>query len=131
MPHTTDKRIRKEVGRLLYLPETGPLQVTGNRPNLDPEDREQVAFQALLFECLMSNRRHPHRLEQPGKTAMASISGYLNSICHQPDHLEIHTNTACRVTSRLLPFHHEDHGLCGIPGLRPISLTRRRVRLWR
>ncbi|GAA1203601.1 hypothetical protein [Streptomyces rhizosphaericus] len=129
MPHTTDKRIRKEVGHLLYLPETGPLQVTGNRPTLDPKDRGQIAFQALLFECLMTNRKHPHPLEQPGKTAMADISGYLNSICHRPGHLEIYTNTACRITSRLLPFHHEDHGLCGIPGLRPISLTRRRVRL--
>lgn len=49
MPHTTDKRIRKEVGHLLYLPETGPLQVTGNRPTLDPKDRGQIAFQALLF----------------------------------------------------------------------------------
>ncbi|MFE2943454.1 hypothetical protein ACFXKG_31035 [Streptomyces sp. NPDC059255] len=129
MPHTTDKRIRKEVGRLLYLPENATLQVTGNRPALDPTDRGQLAFQALLFECLMSNREHPHPLEQPRKSAMASISGYLNSIFHQPGHLEIHTNTACRVASRLLPFHHEDHGVCGIPGLRLITFTCRRVSL--
>jgi hypothetical protein len=129
VPHTTDKRIRNEVGRLLYLPETGSLPMACKRPALDPTDRGQLAFQALLFECLMSSREHPHALEQPGRTAMASISGYLNSICHRPGHLEIHTNTACRIASRLLPFHHEDHGLCGIPGLRLINFTCRRVRL--
>ncbi|MEU9158104.1 hypothetical protein AB0D59_48165 [Streptomyces sp. NPDC048417] len=126
MPHTTDKRVSKEVGRLLYL---GRLHPTGDRPTLDPTDRGQLAFQALLFECLMSNREYPHPLEQPQKSAMASISGYLNAICHQPGHLEIHTNTAYRVTSRLLPFQHEDHGVCGIPGLRLIDFTCRRVRL--
>ncbi|WUW24232.1 hypothetical protein OG521_27100 [Streptomyces sp. NBC_01463] len=129
MPHTNDKRTRKQIGHLLYLPETGPLQMAGNRPALDPTDRGQLAFQALLFECLMSSREYPHPLEQPRKSAMASISGYLNCICHRPGHLEIHTNTACRIASRLLPFRHEDHGLCGIPGLRLIDFTCRRVRL--
>ncbi len=126
MPHTTDKRISKELARLLYL---GRLQTKGGRPTLDPTDRGQLAFQALLFECLMSNHQHPHPLEQPRKSAMASVSGYLNAICHQPDRLEIHTNTACRVAGRILPFLHEDHGVCGIPGLRLIDLTCRRVRL--
>ncbi|MGW0607767.1 hypothetical protein [Streptomyces sp. NPDC002640] len=126
MPHTTDKRISKELADLLYL---GRLQAKGGRPSLDATDRGQLAFQALLFECLMSNREHPHPLEQPGRSAMASISGYLNAICHQPGHLEIHTNTACRVASRILPYLHEDHGLCGIPGLRVIDTTCRRVRL--
>jgi hypothetical protein len=81
MPHTTDKRISKELARLLYL---GRLQAKGGRPTLDPTDRGQLTFQALLFECLMSTREHPHPLEQPRKSAMASISGYLNVICHQP-----------------------------------------------
>lgn len=126
MPHTTDKRISKELASLLYL---GRLQAKGGRPTLDPTDRGQLAFQAILFECLMSNREHPHPLEQPRKGAMASISGYLNVICHQPGHLEIHTNTASRVASRILPFLHEDHGVCGIPGLRLIDFTCRRVRL--
>ncbi|MEV5342868.1 hypothetical protein AB0K93_30985 [Streptomyces sp. NPDC052676] len=126
MPHTTDKRTSKELARLLYL---GRLQEKDGRPTLDPTDRGQLAFQALLFECLMSTREHPHPLEQPRKSAMASISGYLNVICHQPGHLEIHTNTACRVASRILPFLHEDHGVCGIPGLRLIDFTCRRVRL--
>ncbi|MEU3620330.1 hypothetical protein ABZ725_49935 [Streptomyces sp. NPDC006872] len=89
----------------------------------------QLAFQALLPECLMSTRNRPHPLEQPEKSAMAGISGYLNSICHRPGYLEIHTNSACRVASRLLPFRHDDHGVCGIPGLRPTDLTRQRVRL--
>ncbi|WP_050506800.1 hypothetical protein [Streptomyces rimosus] len=126
MPHTTDKRISKELARLLYL---GQSQGKSGRPTLDSTDSGQLAFQALLFECLMSNREHPHPLEQPRKSAMASISGYLNGICHQPGHLEIHTNTACRVASRILPFLHEDHGVCGIPGLRLIDFTCRRVRL--
>jgi hypothetical protein len=129
VPHTTDKRIRQEVGRLLYLPGTAPVQVTHDGPVLDTHARGQLAFQALLFECLMSTREHPHPLEQPRKAAMAGVSGYLNSICHWPDRLEVHTNTACRIASRLLPFHHEDHGVCGIPGLRPISFTCRRLRL--
>jgi hypothetical protein len=72
MPHTTDKWISKELGRLLYL---GRLQAKGGRPALDRGDRGQLAFQALLFECLMSTREHPHSLEQPRKSAMASISG--------------------------------------------------------
>ncbi|MEV8248408.1 hypothetical protein AB0R01_32240 [Streptomyces rochei] len=126
MPHTTDKRTYQELARLLYL---GRLQTMGKRPALDPTDRGQLAFQALLFECLMSTREHPHSLEQPRKSAMASISGYLNAICHQPDHLEIHTNTASRIASRILPYLHEDHGVCGIPGLRLIDVTCRRVRL--
>lgn len=126
MPHTTDQRIREELARLLYLRR---LQAKDGRPTLDPTDRGQLAFQALLFECLMSNREHPHPLEQPRKGAMASISGYLNAICLQPGHLEIHTNTACRVAGRLLPFLHEDHGVCGIPGLRVIDFACRRVRL--
>ncbi|MEW2516400.1 hypothetical protein [Streptomyces sp. NPDC046870] len=126
MPHTTNKRISKELARLLYL---GRLQAQGVRPALDPTDRGQLAFQALLFECLMSNREHKHALEEPRKSAMAGLSDYLNAICHQPHHLEIHTNTASRVASRLLPFLHEDHGVCGIPGLRLINFTCRRVRL--
>ncbi|MFE2736241.1 hypothetical protein [Streptomyces sp. NPDC059349] len=126
MPHTTDKRISKELARLLYL---GRHQAKGGRPTLDPTDRGQLAFQALLFECLMSTREHLHPLEQPRKSAMASISGYLNVIWHQPGHLEIHTNTAYRVASRILPFLHEDHGVCGIPGLRLIDFTCRRARL--
>lgn len=129
MPHTNDKRIRQEVGRLLYLPNTAAVQVTHDGPVLDPHAPERQAFQALLLECLMSAQEHPHPLEQPRRAAMASISGYLNSICHWPDRLEIHTNTACRVASRLLPFHHEDHGVCGVPGLRPIGFTHCRVRL--
>lgn len=60
---------------------------------------------------------------------MASISGYLNVICHQPRHLEIHTNTAYRIASRLLPFRHENQVVCGIPGLRLINFTDGRVRL--
>ncbi|KOU19138.1 hypothetical protein ADK52_29285 [Streptomyces sp. WM6372] len=126
MPHTTDQRISKELARLLYL---GRLQTKCSRPTLDPTDRGQLAFQALLFECLMSTREHPHPLEQPRRSAMASISGYLNVVCHQPGHLEMHTNTACRVASRILPFLHEDHGVCGIPGLRLIDFNCRRVRL--
>ncbi|MEV5922423.1 hypothetical protein AB0N42_32760 [Streptomyces pseudogriseolus] len=109
MPHTTDKRTYQELARLLYL---GRLQSRGKRPALDPTDRGQLAFQALVFECLMSTREHPHPLEQPRKSAMASISGYLNAICHQPDHLEIHTNTACRIASRVL-----DEDLWNRPGL--------------
>ncbi|MGW9454321.1 hypothetical protein [Streptomyces sp. NPDC055632] len=126
MPHTTDKRTSKELAHLLYL---GRLQAKDGRSALDPTDRGQLAFQALLFECLMSTREHPHPLEQPRKTAMASINGYLNVICHQESHLEIHTNTAFRIAGRLLPFLHEDHGVCGIPGLRLIDFTCRRVRL--
>lgn len=126
VPHTNDKRIDKELAHLLYL---GRLQRKGSLRTLDPTDRGQLAFQALLFECLMSNREHPHPLEQPRKSAMASISGYLNAICHQPSHLEIYTNTASRVASRILPFLHEDHGMCGLPGLRLIDFTCRRVRL--
>lgn len=45
----------------------------------------------------MSTREHQHPLEEPRKSAMASISGYLNAICHQPDRLEVHTNTALRL----------------------------------
>ncbi|CAL9675944.1 hypothetical protein SUDANB105_07884 [Streptomyces sp. enrichment culture] len=101
MPHTTDKRISKELAHLLYL---GRLQPKGGRPALDPTDRGQLAFQALLFECLMTTREHPHPLEQPRKSAMASISGYLNVICHQENHLEIHTNMAFRIASRILPL---------------------------
>ncbi|MFF3890295.1 hypothetical protein [Streptomyces sp. NPDC001914] len=60
---------------------------------------------------------------------MARISGYLNVICLQRRHLEIHTNTAYRIASRLLPFRHEDQVVCGIPGLRLMNFTDRRVRL--
>ncbi|WP_415940367.1 hypothetical protein [Streptomyces sp. 039-1] len=126
MPHTTDKRIREELARLLYL---GQLQATDRRPALDPIDRGQLAFQSLLFECLMSRQDRPHPLEQPRKCAMASISGYLNAICRQPRHLEIHTNTAYRIAGRLLPFRHENQSVCGIPGLRLINFTEGRVRL--
>ncbi|MFD5728975.1 hypothetical protein ACFWMT_23135 [Streptomyces sp. NPDC058368] len=130
MPHSINKRIQQQVGPLLYLPKkAAPLRMTGNRPALDPTDRGQLAFQALLFGCLASTREQPHALEQPRKGALASINGYLNCIVHRPDTLEIHTNTAYRIASRLLPFHHDDYGLCGIPGLRLVNYTCRRARL--
>lgn len=64
MPHTTDKRISKELARLPYL---GRLQTKGSRPTLDPTDRGQLALQALLFECLMSTREHPHPWNSHGR----------------------------------------------------------------
>ncbi|MFI5998558.1 hypothetical protein ACIBAC_42820 [Streptomyces sp. NPDC051362] len=126
MPHTTDKKLSRELDRLLHL---GRRPLAGPRHPVDATDPRQLAFQAMLFECLMSNREHPHPLDHPRKNPMASISGYLNAIVHQPGHLEIHTNTAYRIASRLLPIRHDHHGVCGIPGLRLIDYSCRRVRL--
>ncbi|MFG2440724.1 hypothetical protein [Streptomyces sp. NPDC048508] len=98
MPHTTDKRTREELARLLYL---GKLQATDRRPVLDTIDRGQLAFQALLFECLMSLRDRPHPLAQPRKSAMASISGYLNVICRQPRHLDLSVARARQYASAI------------------------------
>lgn len=58
------------------------------------------------------------------------MSSYFNQLAMRPDRLEIRTNTACRITSRLLPLHHPEHAtVSGIPGLRLLDMNSRRVRL--
>ncbi|MFK0132447.1 hypothetical protein ACIQRZ_19095 [Streptomyces rubiginosohelvolus] len=59
-----------------------------------------------------------------------SLFRYFNRLAMRPDRLEIRTNTACRIASRLLPLHHPEHAaISGIPGLRVLGMNSRRVQL--
>ncbi len=67
------------------------------RVHLDWAGPAQQCFQALLVTCLMSSSSAPHPLSTP------QAMPYLNAIISYPETLEIHTNTACRIASRLMP----------------------------
>ncbi|MFM9632835.1 hypothetical protein [Streptomyces galilaeus] len=77
----------------------------------------------------MSSSQAPHPVEHPGKRCLSGIQGYLNMILSQPDVLEVYTNTACRIASRLMPVRYNGGHIAGIPGLRFMDHTKRRVRL--
>ncbi|WP_158692700.1 hypothetical protein [Streptomyces roseochromogenus] len=98
-------------------------------PALDVAGPDQQRFQAVLFGCLMSGDPYPHEWEHPTKPAMGSIRCYLNWIIPHRDSVEIHTNTACRVASRMLPLLHRDARISGIPGLRLVDFGKQRLRL--
>ncbi|MFE4625787.1 hypothetical protein [Streptomyces mirabilis] len=97
--------------------------------NLDRAGPAQQCFQALLVTCLMSSSSAPHPLEHPGKRCFSSVHGYLNAIISHPETLEIHTNTACRIASRLMPVLYNGGRVAGIPGLRFLGHNNRRLRL--
>jgi hypothetical protein len=118
VPHTTDFARLRACSKLLYIPQRSLPRTPSGRPFLDAGSGAQHTFQALLVSCLMSTRDEPHELEHPTKPALASISGYLNWIAARPNCLEVHTNTAARIASRLLPLLHHRQRVSGIPGLR-------------
>ncbi|MGE7438949.1 hypothetical protein [Kitasatospora sp. NPDC001175] len=58
---------------------------------------------------------------------MASIASYLSWIRFHENLLEVRTNTACRVASRLLPLLHRGSRISGVPGLRLLDFGVRRA----
>ncbi|WP_228925340.1 hypothetical protein [Streptomyces sp. DH7] len=99
-------------------------------PVIDTADRDQQAFHGLLVGCLMSTSRDPHPLEEPVGSKFPSLFRYFNRLAMRPGRLEIRTNTACRIASRLLPLNHPEHAaISGIPGLRVLGMNSRRVQL--
>ncbi|MGI5192107.1 hypothetical protein ACQEVY_00310 [Streptomyces sp. CA-288835] len=128
-PHTSDLALRRACEELLYIDARVTPRAGSGRVQLDWASPQQQAFQALLVTCLMSSARAPHLVEHPGKRCLSGIQGYLNAIISRPDGLEIYTNTACRVASRLMPVLYASGRVAGIPGLRFLSHNKRRLRL--
>ena len=129
MPHTHDAARLRACSKLLSIPLRAMPRTSSGLPHVDTTDPAQQRFQALLVSCLMSTQDQRHPLEHPSKPAFASIGCYLNWIAVRPDRLEIHTNTACRVASRMLPQLHNGTRVSGIPGLRIIDFNGVRLQL--
>lgn len=98
-------------------------------PRLDNSGPDQQRFQALLATCLMSSDTSRHPFDSPRAGKLVGLYSYMNAIVSRPGQLDIHTNTACRVASRLLPILHDGQRLTGIPGLRVLGNNDRRLRL--
>ncbi|MFD3840238.1 hypothetical protein ACFWWC_28895 [Streptomyces sp. NPDC058642] len=128
-PHTNDRVMARALEELLYIKPRMVPRTSSGRVRLDQAAPEQEVFQALLVKCLMSSSKATHPVEHPGRSCLSGIQGYLNAIVSRPDVLEIYTNTACRVASRLMPVLYDGHRVAGIPGLRFLNHSRRRVRL--
>ncbi|MGW0669754.1 hypothetical protein [Streptomyces sp. NPDC002746] len=130
MPHVHDRALRAAVYEYLNIPpREQDLTPTGG-PVIDTADRDQQAFHGLLVSCLMSTSRDPHPLEEPVGSKFPSLFRYFNRLAMRSDRLDIRTNTACRIASRLLPLHHPEHAaISGIPGLRVLGINSRRVQL--
>ncbi|QPP05202.1 hypothetical protein G4Z16_01035 [Streptomyces bathyalis] len=119
----------QSVSSLLALRRAEIPRTSNGLPALDEAAPHQQCFQATLLTCLLSNDDHRHEWEHPTRPAMASVSCYLNRIVPHRDRVELVTNTACRVASRMLPLLHWDSQISGIPGLRLLEISRRRLRL--
>lgn len=128
-PHTTDRALRRACEELLYISPRKAPRTRSGKVQLDSAGLAQQCFQALLVTCLMSSSSAPHPLEHPRKRCFSGVHGYLNAIISHPETLEIHTNTACRIASRLMPVLYDSGRVAGIPGLRFLSHNNRRLRL--
>ncbi|MER5757719.1 hypothetical protein [Streptomyces sp. NPDC002082] len=128
-PHSNDTLLRRACAEYLYIPQRATPQTASGRVQIDWASARQQDFQAMLVTCLMSTSDTPHALEHPKKSSMAGASGYFNAIVSRAGGLEIHTNTACRIASRLMTVVYDQTHLAGIPGLRLLGLTSHRVRL--
>ncbi|KAB2587581.1 hypothetical protein [Streptomyces arboris] len=130
MPHVHDKALRAAVWEYLNIPPREQDRTTAGVPLIDTEDSDQQAFHGLLVTCLVSTHRDPNPLGGPESSKLSSLFSYFNRMAMRPDRLEIRTNTACRIASRLLPLHHPEHAaISGIPGLRVLDVSSRRVLL--
>ncbi|WP_420036095.1 hypothetical protein ACN2WE_31185 [Streptomyces sp. cg28] len=129
-PHTHNRAQRNQLLQQLQADSRALLRDTSGRIVIDnAASTGQHAFQAILATFLMSTSSRPHVLEASNGMSMASTSAYVNTVISHPDRLDIHTNTASRVASRILPLVTDGHGLSGIPGLRLQCLNKRRLRL--
>ncbi|WP_199546374.1 hypothetical protein [Streptomyces sp. N35] len=128
MPHRRDSARLHAISDLLDIPYSAIPRTSNGLPTLDTASPGQQRFQAALFTCLMSRSRGRHVWEHPTKTAMASVCSYLNCIIPHADRVDLHTNTACRVASRLMPLLHPGSRVSGIPGLRLIEYGKQRLR---
>ncbi|MFI6938477.1 hypothetical protein ACIBI4_04315 [Streptomyces sp. NPDC050418] len=129
MPHRRDAARLRAVHDLLDIPYSAIPRTSSGLPALDSADAGQQRFQAALFTCLMSSSVERHVWEHPMKPALASVSSYVNWIIPYPDRVDLHTNTACRVASRLMPLQYGEDRISGIPGLRLIGYGKQRLRL--
>ncbi|MGA6172564.1 hypothetical protein ACPEIF_20230 [Streptomyces sp. NPDC012600] len=130
MPHVHDRALRTAVHEYLYIPPREQERTPSGMPLIDTGDSNQQAFHAMLATCLMSTWKDPNPLEGPEGSKLSSMASYFNQLGMRSDRLEIRTNTACRIASRLLPLHHPEHAtVSGIPGLRLLGMNGHRVRL--
>ncbi|MFD3883141.1 hypothetical protein [Streptomyces microflavus] len=130
MPHVHDRALRAAVHEYLYIPPREQERTASWMPLIDTGDSDQQAFHAMLVTCLMSTWRDPSPLEGPEGSKLSSMASYFNRLAMRADRLEIRTNTACRIASRLLPLLHPEHAtVSGVPGLRLLGMNGRRVRL--
>ncbi|MFJ6785295.1 hypothetical protein [Streptomyces yangpuensis] len=128
-PHSNDLLLRRACANYLYIRQRAIPRTASGSIQLDWAGSQQQDFQAMLVTCLMSTSDTPHALEHPKKTCIASASGYFNAIMSRPEVLEILTNTACRIASRLMPVLYDQSRIAGIPVLRLLNVTSHRVRL--
>lgn len=129
-PHTQDRAQRKLLLDQLNADCRAVVRDSSGRISIDNADSAaQHAFQAVLATFLLTTLRASHPLETPIGASMSSTSAYVNVVVSHPGRLDIHTNTACRVASRILPLTTEAHGPHGIPGLRLEGIGVRRLRL--
>lgn len=130
MLHVQDSAQRTAVWEYLNIPPREQDRSTSGVPLIDTADSDQQAFHGLLVTCLMSTYRDPNPLCGPEGSKFPSLFSYFNRLAMRPDRLEIRTNTPCRIASRLLPLHHPEHAaVSGIPGLRVLDVSSRRVPL--
>ncbi|MET9694328.1 hypothetical protein ABZY81_38915 [Streptomyces sp. NPDC006514] len=128
-PHSSDLLLRRACAQYLYLRQRAIPRTASGTIQLDWAGSQQQDFQAMLVTCLMSTSDTPHAFEHPKKSCISSASGYFNAIASRAEGLEILTNTACRIASRLMPVLYDQDRIAGVPGLRFLSHTSHRVRL--
>ncbi|WP_244190687.1 hypothetical protein [Streptomyces caeruleatus] len=127
-PHKNDRALRKVLEDYLYLDQRAIERDVAGRPVLDSAGSGQQVFQAMLATCLMSNSRARHPFDSLPGVCLSGVCSYANAIVSRPDQLDVHTNTACRIASKLMPLLHGEGQVSGIPGLRLEDLNKRRLR---
>ncbi len=127
-PHKNDRALRQALEDYLYVDQRAIERDPVGRPVLDSAGPAQQVFQAMLATCLMGTHEARHPFESLAGSSLSDVFLYANAIISRPAQLDIHTNTPCRVASRLMPLLHGGR-VAGIPGLRLESLNKRRLRL--
>ncbi|MFD5627128.1 hypothetical protein [Streptomyces sp. NPDC127072] len=127
-PHKNDRALRKVLENYLYVDQRAIERDDVGRPVLDSAEPRQQVFQAMLATCLMSNSSARHPFDSLPGVCLSGVCSYANAIVSRPAQLDVHTNTACRIASKLMPLLHGEGQVSGIPGLRLEDLNKRRLR---
>lgn len=127
-PHKNDRALRKVLEDYLYVDQRAIERDAAGRLVLDSAGPAQQTFQAMLATCLMSTSSARYPFDSLPRVSLSDVCGYANAIVSRPAQLDVHTNTACRIASRLMPLLHGHGQVSGIPGLRLEGFNKRRLR---